>query len=560
MAEQEEQKSVIVIGHKNPDTDSICSAIAYAYLKNTTDEAQTYQARRAGELSEETKFVLNYFKQPVPQICLDVSPQVEDLHISRAPGADPGITLRRAWEIMNENGTSTLSILDGDRRIQGVITLTDIAKANMNNSDSSVLSNAKTPFANIVETLKAKLVVGDIADKVETGKICVAAGTAEAMSTYLEKGDTVILCNRSDSQIYAIEMNAGCVIVTLNTEVPEHIRKLAANHNTIVISTPYDTYTAARVITQSTPVSYYMKTDELLSFSLQARIEDVQKVVAKVRHRYFPVVDADGRYCGMMSRRNMMDLRRKKIIMVDHNEIGQAVDGLMDAEILEIIDHHRLGSGIQTAAPVYFRGQPVGCTSTIVYQMYQEKGAKIPPEIAGLMCSAILSDTLAFRSPTCTIDDRNAAEKLAAIAGIDIAKYSEEMFEAGSSLEGKSAQDIFYTDFKPFAIGDFRFGIGQSNFMSSRSSDKAKALLLPYLNEAMDKKGLDFVCYMLTNILTESTDLIFAGKNDADAREIIRLSFGAEGTSSVMLPGVVSRKKQMVPDLTRGIEQWQQNK
>lgn len=551
-------KNVIVIGHRNPDTDSICSAIAYAYLKNKINPAWNYEARRAGEPNNETKFVLDYFGVPAPQLCRDVSPQVEDLSIRQVKGVSGSMSMRDAWNLMRDIDANTLAIVDDDERLQGLITMTDVAKAYMDAFDAHTMANANTTYANMVETLDGELIVGDINASVNDGKICVAAGNAATMASVIEKGDTVILSNRVDSQILAIELGAGCMIVTAGSAVPQHIQRMAQNHGTAVITTPHDSYTAARLVSQSAPVSYFMTKGELLAFDLKAPVEDVQKVMIKVRHRYFPVLDMDGRYYGMVSRRNMMELQKKQIIMVDHNELGQAVEGLAQAEVLEIIDHHRLGSGLQTSAPVYFRAQPVGCTSTIVYQMYQESGVKIPRNIAGLMCSAILSDTLAFRSPTCTVVDQNAAQNLAVIAGIDIDEYASEMFEAGASLEGKGAKDIFYTDFKPFSSGDVNFGIGQSTFVSERSVKKAKELLLPYLNEVLQKEELDIVCYMLTNILESSTELIYAGKN---AEEIVALSFPSAvmKDGAAVLPGVVSRKKQMVPNLSRGIGEWQAN-
>ena len=550
------QKTVLVVGHRNPDTDSICSAIAYAYLKNKINPALHYEPRRAGALSSETKFVLSYFGFAAPDLCGDVSPQVEDLSIRRVDGVSGSMSMKDAWNLMRDTDANTLPIVDEENRLQGLITMTDVATAYMDAFDAHTMADAKTTYENMVQTLDGAMVVGDICESVCDGKICVAAGNAATMASVIEKGDTVIVSNRAESQILAIELGAGCMIVTGSNPVPQHIQRMASAHGTVVVATPHDSYTAARLVSQSAPVSYFMTKGDLLSFSLKAAVDDVQKVMVNVRHRYFPVLDTEGRYYGMISRRNMMDLRRKQVILVDHNELAQAVEGLPQAEVLEIIDHHRLGSGLQTAAPVYFRNQPVGCTCTIIHQMYQENGVKIPREMAGLMCSAILSDTLAFRSPSCTLMDRNAAEHLAELAGIDIDKYANEMFEAGASLEGKSAKDIFYTDFKPFACGEVHFGIGQSSFMSDRSAQKAKDLLLPYLDEVREREGLDLVCYMLTNILTESTELIYAGFH---AGAIVGHSFpdAAPGENSVFLPGVVSRKKQMVPNLTRGINEWQ---
>ena len=341
--------------------------------------------------------------------------------------------MRDAWNLMRRIEANTLAIVDEDNRLEGLITMTDVATAYMDALDTKMMAKAKTTYASMVTTLDGELVTGQADACVSEGKICVAAGNATAMASIIEKGDTVILSNRVDSQILAIELGAGCIIVTADTPVHRHIRQMAENHGITVITTPHDSYTAARLVSQSAPVSYFMTKGKLLAFDLKDLVEDVQKVMVKVRHRYFPVLDQDGRYFGMVSRRNMMGLRKKQVIMVDHNELGQAVDGLLEADVLEIIDHHRLGSGLQTTAPIYFRNQPVGCTSTIVYQLYQENGITPPREMAGMMCSAILSDTLVFRSPTCTPIDKSAAETLAQIAGINIEEYASAMFEAGAS-------------------------------------------------------------------------------------------------------------------------------
>lgn len=552
------EKRVLVMGHRNPDTDSICSAIAYAYLKNQVNPTLHYEPRRAGDVSNETKFVLDYFGAEVPELCDDVSPQVEDLSVRRVAGVQGEMTMRDAWNLMRESNANTLPIVDENHRLEGIITMTDVATAYMDACDAHVMANAHTTYGAIAKTLGGVVIVGDSADSIKKGKIAVASGNDTAMSNIIEKGDTVILSNRVESQLMAIELGADCMIATVGTDVPQIIQTMARQNGVTVIATPCDTYTTARLISQSAPVSYFMTKGDLLAFRLTDSVEDVQKVMVKVRHRYFPVLDENGDYYGMISRRNMMDMKKKQIILVDHNEPGQAVDGLNDADVLEIIDHHRLGSGLQTAAPVYFRNQPVGCTATIIYQLYQENGVEIPREIAGLMCSAILSDTLAFRSPTCTAADEAAGRALAMIAGIEIISYASEMFEAGASLEGKSARDIFYTDFKPFSSGEVHFGIGQSSFMSDRSAQAAKELLMPYLKEVLEHEKLDMICYMLTNILEESTELIFAGK---DAAAIVAASFpGFEvGAESAILPGVVSRKKQMVPNLTRGISEWGSN-
>ena len=323
-----------------------------------------------------------------------------------------------------------------------------------------------------------------------------------------------------------------------------------------ILTTPYDTYAAARLISTAAPVRHFMREKDLLKFSVNTPIDDARRVMASVRHRYFPILDEAGKYCGVVSRRNLLNLHRKQIILVDHNERTQAVDGLEQAEILEIIDHHRIGN-LETSGPVYFRNVPVGCTATIIYQMFGEQGVEIPQKIAGLLLSAILSDTLMFRSPTSTPLDEAAAKALAEIAGEDIPSYAEQMFEAGADLTGRTAEEVFLSDFKVFSRGDVKFGVGQSSYMTEKSRQAAEALVGPYLPEAIGREGLPMVFYMFTDMQRQSTDLMFCGK---DADKIVRMAFGVEPESEgkAILPGVVSRKKQLIPPLMAALQEEQQ--
>jgi manganese-dependent inorganic pyrophosphatase len=346
-------------------------------------------------------------------------------------------------------------------------------------------------------------------------------------------------------------MSAGCLIICTGVPVSLTIKKMAAEKGCRIISTPYDTYIVARLINQSTPIHYFMKTENLITFETDDFTEDVKKVMAKVRHRDFPVLDVYGSYYGMISRRSLLDVQKKGVILVDHNEKSQAVDGLETAEVLEIIDHHRIGS-LETMTPVFFRNQPVGCTATIIYQMYQESRVEIEPAMAGLLCAAIVTDTLMFRSPTCTGADRDAAENLSKIAGINIAKFADELFRSGSNLKSKSPEELLYHDFKTYSVNKVSFAVGQINFMNTEDLQEAKKKLLEYLSTSFRRNDIDMLFIMLTNILEESSELLFFGEGAKETAETAMKTTSV--TDSLSLKGVVSRKKQMIPALMAALQ------
>lgn len=552
MIQEEKKSTVYVIGHCNPDTDSICSAIAYADLKCKLT-GEKYKAKRAGQVNSETKFVLHYFGVNPPGYLPDVRTQVKDMEIKKIPAIDRNMSIRRAWEKMKENSVVTLPIVEADKQLVGLITIGDITKSYMNVYDNKILSTAKTPVVNILDTLQGELVAGNADKIIESGKALIAAANPDLMESYIEEDDIVILGNRYESQLCAIEMNAQCIIVCDGAPVSRTISKLAQDKDCIIIKTPYDTYTVARLVNQSMPISHFMKQDNLITFTTEDFIDEIKAIMAKKRFRDFPILDKKtGEFIGMISRRNLLDAKRKQLILMDHSERSQAVDGLEEAEILEIIDHHRIGS-IETMNPVFFRNQPLGCTSTIVYQMFEENNIPIEKDIAGLLCSAILSDTLVFRSPTCTSVDEMAAKKLAQIAGIEIESYAQEMFTAGSNLLSKSPEEIFYQDFKKFTASDLTFGVGQITAMNQEELEKIKDKLVPYMEKAFKDHGVEMLFFMLTNILQESTELIFQGNG---AKEVVANAFKISNPDEkVILEGVVSRKKQLIPLLMMSLQQ-----
>ena len=537
---------VVVIGHRNPDTDSICSAIAYAELKNKTSSL-VCEARRAGRMNQETEFVLKRFGVAPPRMCTDVNPKIRDVDYREMPGIPGSTSLRKAWEIMRDQQIDTLPITSADNELEGIITVKDIATANMDVFDTGVLATSRTTYKNILETLGGTMVVGNENAVCTTGHIKIGTATPEMLENNVEKGDIVILTNRYESQLCAIEKEASLLIICNGAKVGRTIQRIAEETGVAIMTAPCDTYAAGKLMSQCAPISYYMTRDDIMKFTLVTPVADVTRVMAKVRHRYFPILDEDGKYCGMVSRRNIIALRKRRIILVDHNEATQAVEGFDQAEILEIIDHHRIGS-LETSGPVYFRNQPVGCTATIVTQMYDENGVEIRPQIAGLLLAAILSDTLVFRSPTCTPVDVSTANRLAKIAGVEIDAFASEMFEAGEKLDGKTPEEVFLQDFKVFMCGDVRFGVAQGSYMTRKNLKAAQKLLTPYLPEACGKQNVEDLYMLLTDVPKEESVVICTGRH---ADEMLRSGFEKEPEEdgSWALPGVVSRKKQFIPAL-----------
>lgn len=538
-------KDIFVFGHRNPDTDSICSAIAYTYLKNTLSNSNAYRACRIGEISKETRFVLNFFMINEPEILDNVKTQIKDITLKDIPLVNPDISLKRAWAIMKEFGTTTLPVSYSGTTLDGIITIGDIATSLMDITDNNVLSEAKTPYKNILEVIDGEMVVGDADDYVYNGSVLVGAMNPETMEIFIHPKDIAILGNRLEAQLMAIERGAQCLIVTGGIPVANSIKNMATANDCAIVMSPHDTYRVSRFINQSIPVRHFMKTDKLFYFDSEDYVDEIKDVMVTKRFRNFPVVDDDKNYKGMLSRALLIDLSKKKVILVDHNEKSQSVEGLEEAEILEIIDHHRIGD-IETIGPVYFRNQPLGCTATIVTNMFRENNIEITFGIAGILCAAILSDTLMFKSPTCTSMDINAAEYLAKRADIDITDFAKQMFRAGSSLRGMAVEDIFYQDFKRFTAGENRIGVGQINSLDRSDLDDIKDIIKPYMKKVRTQEGLDMVLFMLTDIINADTELVFEGD---DGGILEKAFYVAPGPDSIMLKGVVSRKKQVIPPI-----------
>ena len=549
------QERIFVIGHKNPDTDSICSAIAYADIKNRTSQKVKYIPKRAGQINEETEYVLNRFGMLPPGYLSNIGTQVKDMDIRMSPDADKSMSLKNAWDLMMEKSIVSLPIRDREGQLEGLITIGDIAKTYMDTTDSYLLSRARTQYRRIAETIAGTVIEGNEHGYFTKGKVLVGTANPEMLKAYIEEDDLIIMGDREEDHLQAIAPNVSCIIVGMGLEVTEKVIKLAHEKEIVIIMSPYDTFTIARLINQSIPVRYIMKTNNLVTFSTEDFTDDIQNEMIKHRHRAFPVINKKGKCIGTISRRNFLDMHKKKVALVDHNEKDQAVDNIDKAEIVEIIDHHKLGS-LETISPISFRNQPVGCTATILYEMYGEQKLEISPNIAGLLCAAIISDTLMFRSPTCTLSDKMAAGALALIAGINIEQFAREMFKAGSNLKDKSPEEIFYQDYKKFIAEDeISFGVGQISSMDSDELTEIKERLIPFMVSECGRHGVSRVFFMLTNIIEESTELLYYGEG---SEEMASTAFHMEPTDGIFdLKGVVSRKKQLIPALMEAAQAGQ---
>lgn len=543
------KEKIYVIGHKNPDTDSICSAIAYADLRQKVT-GQVHEAKRAGHVNDETAYVLDRFGVEAPKLLTDVRLQVRDLDIHEMPGLKPNASIRDTWERMRQEQAKTLPIVKDDELV-GVVSTGDIAKSYMDVYDSEILSKARTQYRNIIKTLDGTMITGNEHGYFMRGKVAIGASSPNLMEEFIEKDDLVILGDREEAQACAVNIDASCMVICKDAEVSPKLIQKAKEQSIVIIQTPYDTFTTARLINQSIPVKFYMTSGPLTMFRMNDYVDDIKDIMAKKRFRDFPILDRHGRFKGFISRRRFLGASKKKVILVDHNERSQAVDGIEEAEIIEIIDHHRLGD-IETVSPITFRNQPVGCTATIINQMYEENEIEVPREIAGLLCGAIISDTLLFRSPTCTPLDERTAKKLAKISDIDLEQMAQEMFNAGSNLKGKSAEDICFQDFKQFTVNDTIFGVGQITSMSKEELAAIRDMMTEHLPKVLEAHNLNMIYFMLTDILAESTELLCVGTG---ARGIALSAFDLpDNAKSLTLKGVVSRKKQLIPVLVETMQ------
>lgn len=545
-------KPIFVIGHRNPDTDSICSAVSYARLK-TKLTGQEYIPCRAGQVNAETQYVLDCFGEKPPMYLSSLYPNLSDVQFRRVEGIDAQMSLRRAWQYMSERNIHTIPVVGENRNLQGLLTFSDIARFYMEDQGADALAKAKTSYRNLVDVLGGQLIVGQLDDYFSAGRVVVGAANPDIMEEHIKKDDLVILGNRYESQLCAIEMKASCIVIGLDAPVSRTIKKIASEEGCSIIVTPLDSYTCSKIINQAVPVRHVMKSDGLITFHCSDPVDGVKKVVAKKRIRYYPILDDDDKYVGMVSQRNLLDIEAQQVVLVDHNERDQAVEGIECAQVIEIIDHHRIDA-LETNSPIFFRNQPLGCTATIIAQLYNENKVQIDQQTAGLLCSAILSDTLLFRSPTCTAVDRDVAEKLACIANIDMKNHAMEMFRVGSQLAGRSMDEIIHMDFKYYQVRGRRIAVSQVNSVVQQELDDIREDMIQYMHSYLPTSGLNMLFVMLTNIIEETTELLFVGQ---DAAELAGDAFQCRSNKeSAVLPGLVSRKKQLMASLLTTLEKW----
>ncbi len=550
------KETVYVIGHKNPDSDSICAALAYAEYKNASGKINAIPVR-LGELNRETQFILDYFGVEPPMLLETARLCVKDLNFDKVAPVSPDISLGMALEIMNKNSLNSLPVVNEKEQLIGMVSISDIIGSYIDVWDNSILGKAGTSLDNIIDTLSADIVV--MPDKVKpfTGKILVLAMEPNTAKEYIEENDIIICGDRVDGQAIAVDRNISLMIVTGDTKVEEKIIKKAQEKGVTIISTPHDTFTTSRLITQSIPIKNVMTTENIVKFSLDDLVDNVREQMAQTRFRSYPVVDScsSNRVVGLISRYHLISSMKKKVILVDHNERSQSVDGIEECEILEIIDHHRIAD-VFTGNPIYFRNEPVGSTSTIVASIMFENGRRPSKKIAGILAAAIISDTLLLRSPTSTITDKIMLERLAKIANLDIEEFAHQMFKAGTSLKGKTPKELLEQDFKSFNIEDEKMGIAQVFTTDPESIEEMKEDLIALMEERAKRDGYSIFMLMLTDIIKEASEIIVVGPH----KELAAQAFGEKlVNNSFYAPGVLSRKKQVVPPVTKYLNDIKEN-
>lgn len=542
---------VYVSGHKNPDTDSVCAAISYSYLLNKTGKYNAVPVR-LGEINRETEYALKHFHVESPVLLKSVKQKVEDLDYDKVTVFSKELTLKTAWSLMKEQNLKSAPISDDHGKLLGLLSASNIIEGYMDKWDSEVLKKAHTPIENVIDTLAANVLHLSKNLKTVEGTIHIVSMSEKNADGYIEENDIAIIGgDRVDMVRFLVEKKVGLVVLTGAFAVNDEIVKICKDHDVSVISTPYNTFVTSQQIIQAIPVEYVMQKGGLTTFSTDDTVEYLRDVMSNTRYRSYPVVDLNGKVQGTISRYQVIRGEKKKIILVDHNERGQAVDGIEEADILGVVDHHRIAD-FQTVGPLNFRAEPLGCTCTIIGKMFEEEDVEIPREIAGLMLSAIISDTLLFRSPTCTNVDRKMAYKLADIVGVEPSEYGMAMFKAGTSLVGKSVEEIFNQDYKKFNIGDAKVGIAQVNTMDIEGFAPYKGDMLAYMENLAQENKFDVAILLLTDVINASSEVFVAGPRP----EIVENAFKVHlDDHQANLAGVISRKKQVVPAVTNAINE-----
>ncbi len=538
--------TVYITGHKNPDTDSVISAIAYAEYKNRTVTSDAVPIR-LGPLNRETKFILEYFGVEEPRFMETMKLQVKDLDYDKTQPIEPEISLKMAWNLMHRNNVNSLVVADGEDFLKGIVTVSSLTSSYMDVWDTTVVGKAGTSLDNILETLSGEIILLPENPRPFSGKMLVISLMAEDASEVIEENDITVMGNIGELQIAAAEKNVSLMIITGNHGVGEDVLKECSERGITVIKTPHDTFTAARLLPQSVPVKSVMAENNITYFNEDEFVDDISPVMTQTRYRSYPIVNSEKRVMGTLSRYHLISQVRKKIILVDHNERSQSIDGLEHADILEIIDHHRVAD-VATGSPIYFRNEPVGSTSTIISSIFFENGIRPSKKTAGLLCAAIISDTLYFKSPTSTNTDRMALERLLKIAHLDADEFAMEMFRAGTSLEGKTPEQLLAQDFKTFTLDDQKIGISQVYSLDAEALTDYKDDLLSLMDKRAEKEEYTIYGLLITDIFKEESELIVTGPN----KELLETAFDKKlSNNSMVLPGVLSRKKQVIPVVTQ---------
>ncbi len=541
------KRPIYVIGHKNPDTDSICSALSYAHLKRALG-LENVVAARAGKVNKETQFALDYFGVEAPQLVSDVYPRVLDVMDKCEETVKETDSLRHLGEVMRKSEEKSIPVLNDAQELCGIVTVSDLAKRYFEDLDMQGFADSDVTLHDIIKTIDGNILVDSDESRVVKGNVRIAAGSVRMIADNIKSDDIVLVGDRVAPTLRAcLERGIACLIVTGNGSVPSEISDLAQQKSTMIIVAPHDTYTCARLLNQCVPVKRLMQ-EEVVTFKPTDLISDVKKTIEGCGYRNYPVVE-NNQVVGMVNSERLVLSEKQGLILVDHNEAAQAVEGNEKAAVLEIIDHHRLG-GINTADPLFACLDKVGCTSTLVAEQYLYHNVEIPQKLAGLMLSAIISDTVLFKSPTCTQRDQDIAKMLAKIAGVNLEKYGMELLKAGSDIGNLTAAEIIKYDMKEFQLGAKRFLVSQISVMDSEGILERKPELLKAMEKVCEEEGYDMYLVMVTNILQEGTDLLFVGGPE----QIIGEAFGKEfADHSVYLPGVMSRKKQIVPQITEAV-------
>ena len=540
-------KPIYIIGHRNPDTDSICSAIGYAHLKQALGE--NVVAARAGKVNAETKYALEYFHMQQPLLLSDLYPRVKDVLLDCKIVVKQHDTLRQLGEIMRDHDLRSVPVTDSKGILVGIVTVSDLAKRYFQELGMANLSDMRVRYRDIIAAIDAKVLVDGIESDFIQGDVRIAAGSLKTIKAGIKENDIVLIGDRHDETIIdCVEQGISVLIITGNGRVSADVIEAAEARHMFVLSTPYDTYTTARLINQCVPVRRIMH-ETPVCFKPMDLLSDIKGTMEETHYRNYPVIE-NGRLVGLVSRDELTMPERDRVILVDHNERGQAVEGIEEAKIVEVIDHHRLG-GIQTSEPIFTHAEPVGCTATIVANMHWQQDVDIPAPVAGLLLSAILSDTVLFKSPTCTPYDKKTAERLAEIAGVDLKEYGMAMLKAGSGIGDMTPMEIAKNDSKEFQMGDYHLLISQISVMDTKEVLGLEPQLIEAMTTICEKEGFDMSLVMVTDILEEATYLLYAGSPKTLIGEAFKKD--ASGTH-VYLPGVMSRKKQIVPPLSEAVK------